>query len=540
MFTWIKRLVTRSIDRPAVPLGQAYADLLRPGITHSGVPVTRDTVLSIPSFRRGVNLISSTVARLPLIVYRTQRDGSKVEDDNHPAYPLLRRKPSAYQTAFIFWQTIVSDILIEGNGYALCSRNSYADPTELTRLDPGQTYPVYEGDRLLYMTKSGNTWVKILPENILHFPYLGDGFSGYSTVDQVAESLGLCMATRRYGSVFFKNNASAGMLVSLPGFFKDKEELDKFKQGWNEYHMGVDKAHRLGILQGGATATRDTTNNEQAQFLQTREFEDKQIAVLLGLPPHKLGLNVATSYNSLTEENRSFSIDTISPLCSMIEQECEAKLLRENEQARQTRTIEFRLSDLERADHATEVATDLQELNNGGMTLRQYLTKHNRPTDDLGEEADWHRMPSNVVFMEEDDTPPPAPPGQVVPQGDNQGQANQDQGQELPSDQGGNQDQGNQGDNQKRLQALLLADVERQLTRVRKAVTAAASKPDFDPDAVLRQHGAIFVEAVAPALPDAAERVQRWTASVGEELRAVTRDQVPAVLDRLTAEEFLR
>ena len=41
----------------------------------------------------------------------------------HPAHDVIKYKPNEYQTAYEFWETIVSNAVINGVGYALIERD---------------------------------------------------------------------------------------------------------------------------------------------------------------------------------------------------------------------------------------------------------------------------------------------------------------------------------------------------------------------------------------------------------------------------------
>jgi phage portal protein BeeE len=91
----LKRLMNwwkRSVEYPTVPLAQAYNYLTHGIESTSGVQVNQVTVLGYPAVWRGVNLIASKLAVLPLNVYKDTRDGGRVEDANHPCLVAVKKK----------------------------------------------------------------------------------------------------------------------------------------------------------------------------------------------------------------------------------------------------------------------------------------------------------------------------------------------------------------------------------------------------------------------------------------------------------------
>lgn len=418
MFDWLKRLTRGAYyENPANPWTTA---LLTPP-SSSGIAVSRETVLGYPALWRGVNLIASTCARLPLNLYQRQSNDTRRVADNHPSHWLMQR-PSNLVGKFLFFQTLIAHVKLKGNGYALIGRDANFQPNSLAILDPEITHPVYETTinadksvsvQLYYKTGYGNDLIKLLPQEILHFRNLShDGICGYSILDMLKESLGLGMALQKFGSVYFKHSGRPGTIVSLPGFFKDDEEVTKFRKDWENFHAGLDNAHKTAILQGGATVVSPGLNNEQAQWILAREFEVKSIANIIGVPPHKLGANISTSYNSLEQENKSFLSD-LEPMLTMIEEELDNKLLTEVQKNRDSHYFEFKREALERADTRTEIDTLISQVNNGLLTLNQYYALKNM--EGIGEEGDKHRMPSNFVLLEDQAKQAQAPPAQPQP-----------------------------------------------------------------------------------------------------------------------------
>src|SRR3546814_3249845 len=66
-------------------------------------------VLGLAAAWACVNLLAGTIASLPLMVYRTGRDGRRNVATDHPLYRVLHDSPNADQTAVDFWEFIRSE-----------------------------------------------------------------------------------------------------------------------------------------------------------------------------------------------------------------------------------------------------------------------------------------------------------------------------------------------------------------------------------------------------------------------------------------------
>jgi HK97 family phage portal protein len=145
--------------------------------------------------------------------------------------------------------------------------------------------------------------------------------TGLSPIGYARESIGLGLATQRYGAGFFENGALPGAVVTAPGKFSD-DAAKLFASTWNDNHQGIGNAHKVGVLTEGATLNKVSVTPEDAQFLETRRFQVPDIARIYGVPPHLIAdAERSTSWGSgLAEQNMSFGQYTLRPLCERIEE----------------------------------------------------------------------------------------------------------------------------------------------------------------------------------------------------------------------------
>ncbi|NIP93981.1 MAG: phage portal protein, partial [Akkermansiaceae bacterium] len=146
---------------------------------------------------------------------------------------------------------------------------------------------------------------------------------------------------------------------------------------------------------------------EDAQLLQTRAFQVREVATWLGLPPHKVGDETRTSFASLEQENQAFLSDSIDPWLVMIEDELEAKLLTTRENEDETHAIEFTRQALLRADVTARSGFYQVMRSQGIMTTNEVRSRENLDPVDGG---DTLLVPLNVQNIPADEEPPAKPP----------------------------------------------------------------------------------------------------------------------------------
>jgi HK97 family phage portal protein len=369
-----------SLENPAVPLSaidedDPLYDALTGGAgrSASGVRVTRGRALGLSAVWRGVNLIAGDVGRHAFRVYRYEGDGL-VTDPRHQA-ALVMRKPNDYMTPFTFRQTLQSHALLDGNGYAYIVRDPITSiPLELLPLDPNRTWPVRVNGELWYVFETDEPipgrrrkrgMVKITSTDMLHIKGLGfDGLQGYPVIRILRETIGGAVAARDYGTRYFRNNARPGIVIQCPTAMKP-EAINNLRESWERLHTGIDNAHRTAILRDGCTLVTYDVSAKNAQLLENREFDAREIANVLGVPPHKLGDPSKTAYNSLESENNGYREDTLDSWFVAWEQECDSKLLTEEEKANESHCCRFDSRPLSRIN-ATDRATFYNQGINGG------------------------------------------------------------------------------------------------------------------------------------------------------------------------------
>ena len=399
--TGVEAIDTRAtIESPDVPLTSDNIIRYLGGSngSQSGVNVTRQTALGYPPLWRGINLIAKDVGNLPVDVYRRGGAGGRERDVNHAANRVLKRNPAPNVTCSQFKTTLTAHALLEGNGYARIHRDAAARPIRLEILNPAQT-------SLVRNTKTGRFWYlnytaagserRYNPENVIHIRGLSfDGLTGYSALDLLKDSLGLGIAAQRYGSTFFKNNAQPGVIIQVPYRIRDEEMAAAIKKRWTEKHGGLENAHEPAVTDEGTKVVPLGGTNETAQFIQTREFELRMVAAILGIPPHKLGDNTRTSYGSLEQENQAYLSEALKPWLTGWQEELGEKLLTEDEKDMQTHFVEFNVRDLVRVDQKSRFESYNIGIMGGFMKRSEARSAENLPADDA---VDTFLQPLNMV-----------------------------------------------------------------------------------------------------------------------------------------------
>jgi hypothetical protein len=260
-----------------------------------------------------------------------------------------------------------------------------------------------------------NQEATIAREDMLHIRGFGDSLEGAGVVTKARESFGLGMAAAKYGSVFFKNGARPSAVLEHPARLGEEAERT-LRASWENLHTGdLENKHKIAILEEGMKLNIFQMSNEDAQFLQTRQFEIREVANWFGLPPHKLGDTTRTAFASLEQENQSFLDDSLDPWLVSWEAECMDKLLSDEEKDSDSHVIEFMRQALARANLTDQAAFYASGLQNGYMNRDEVRNRINlNPIPDG--EGEKFFVPLNMGLTgEEEPAPKPAPAASALP-----------------------------------------------------------------------------------------------------------------------------
>jgi HK97 family phage portal protein len=380
-----------SLENPNLPLTDAnvWSDVFGDGFeSAAGVSVTHAAALRISAVFRGVNLISTTVGKLPLFVQRrTGEANDKERDAGHPAYSLCRRKPNPYHSALTFRQTLTAHAILNGNGYAYIDRDGAGRPVALLPLLPDRTYPIRVAGELSYVTETnGSQPFPLSAADVIHIRGLGfDGLTGYSVFRLASDDFGLSIAQTKFAGKFFSNAATPKVVIEVPGELSDGA-YKRLKESWTRTSQGLDNAHKTAILEESAKVSPLSVSAKDSQLQESRKFDLVSIANWLGLPVHKIGGEGRTAYASLEQENQSFLDEAIDPWLCTWETELFDKLLTERQKAEDSHDIEFERKALLRTDVSARGEFYQKSVGAPFMTRNEARSRENLSPIDGGDE----------------------------------------------------------------------------------------------------------------------------------------------------------
>jgi HK97 family phage portal protein len=202
-----------------------------------------------------------------------------------------------------------------------------------------------------------------------------DGITGVNPIQLHRESIGLAMATEEHGARLFSNGAKMGGILRHPQRFKDVETGRRVAQSFDAATSGSN-AHRTVVLEEGMEWQQITMNSEDAQFLQTRQYQVEDIARIFRVPPVLIGYSdKASTYASAEQFFLSFVTHTMTPWFVRWEQAIQRDLINEGEQL--THFAEFIVNGLLRGDSQARSDFYTKMFNVGAYSQNDIRAKEN-------------------------------------------------------------------------------------------------------------------------------------------------------------------
>lgn len=285
--------------------------------------------LTLSAVYRAIELKSNAVASIPIEIYNTNLLGekikySKIDDLSY----ILNERPDSRMDAFTFWKMIVTDLDINGNGYAIIDRGMNGIVNGLIYV-PANLVSIVNADMIfedpIYFI-AGSSEGNFSHENIIHIRnYTTNGVMGISTLTYARNTLSLAYNTEHSANRTFQ---SGGKLsgVYIVNEYLDEEKRSDIEDSWKKTFSDPDSSG-VAILEQGNTFTPIQLNNKDLMMIESRQFNVIDIARFFNVSPILLYDYSKMSYSGLEQTMLEFLSTTIQPILSKIEKELNYKLI---------------------------------------------------------------------------------------------------------------------------------------------------------------------------------------------------------------------
>lgn len=363
----------------------------------SGIIISAENSLMVGTIYACVNLKANTIAKLPLQVFKKNKN-SRERATLHQVSYLLEKRPNPYQTPFVFKHTVTVHRNLWGKAYIRMAFNNRGEVIGLYLLEPSRTQIVADSDNklwFLYSDSKGN-FKKYDHSEIIYLPYLStDGINGKSPITIARETAGTMKAAQRLmGSIYESGTMSTSVLKTSEKISPEAKKV--LRNSWQEANAGLDNAGKVAILDGGFEYESIPMSLQDAEFVASQKFNIAEIARIFNVPLHMLNELDRSTNNNIEHQSMEFIHNTIQPELVAWEEEMNYKLFTTNEQKKYY--VKFNLNSAMRGDSNSRATFYEKMLDRGAFSINKVLELEDM--DGIGELGDIHRVDLNHVSIE--------------------------------------------------------------------------------------------------------------------------------------------
>lgn len=364
--------------------------------TASGIRVTPEVGLKIGAVYAACRNLAEDIGTLPLPVYRHVGENGRERDRSHPVDAVLNVRGNAEMSAADVRQTIQGHAALRGTGWGEIEFNGRG-VAGLWPLQPHRMKTVRNGrngvrvkgapdGQLLHLYHLPDGGLKVFhPDRIFRLPgWGGDGIEGHSIVRLAASSIALAAAAQEFAERNFSNDARPGIALKHKGLLSD-DAYRHLEESWAEAHQGLERSQQVAILEDGVEIEQIPISAADAQLLESRLFQLRDIGNWFRMPPDKLQDYERSTFSNIEHSDLVYVKYTLRSWFVRWEQQIRLSMLTD------THFAEHVAEGLLRGDQAAR-ATFYHSLRiDGALTANQIAAKENFPPieDGMGDELMW-------------------------------------------------------------------------------------------------------------------------------------------------------
>lgn len=320
--------------------------------------------MSLSTFYAAVNLVSNSIAMMPW----------KFKDDKNNELPKSNYLYHLFDNSIIsrynIIKNVVKDIILYGNGFIYIERDEETGQPKTLHYSPAkQTAIKYDelNHKLYYYNFS---YLDRIDDgtNYLHF-YMNsdDGFIGKGVLKYAYNVLDIASVIQNATSSYYSTAGQQFGIVSpngpLPEVGNQQKQLDKLVQKWEEAQMKANKG--TVFFPSDLKFTPMTNTAKDSALIEAREYNAVEVGrFICNISPVLLGDLRHLAYNSLTESQREFVIHSLAPIVTMIEEQCNKKLIMPSKYCKQFVDLD---ENYILANDAEKQANEITTLTNSGI-----------------------------------------------------------------------------------------------------------------------------------------------------------------------------
>jgi len=326
---------SQNAAEPKNPTPASFSRFKRNIKSRAGKVVTVESSKSVATAYRAKTILGDAFALTPLQLFQ------EIDDQKVRIRPDFRTRNAPYLvhvspnlwgwTPFLYKKTLMEWLLFYGNFY---SWSPPVWPFQKYILPADTTYPVFDEDGSIWyatiLIKTGKIDYIPGPE-VLHVLINPDesGQVGRGVIEYARETLGRQIAAYDAESQLFSQGLTPAAIMQVNATL-DAEGRKAYRDSYGEVMSG--EGPRLAVLDSRITKFEPVTMTlVDAQFLESIQATDRDIANFFGMPLHMLNMG-KEAYSSNEQKYLEYRSETLDPYFVQTEQGARIKWIPQAQQ----------------------------------------------------------------------------------------------------------------------------------------------------------------------------------------------------------------
>ena len=327
--------------------------------------------MTLSAVYRATEIISDSIAILPVKIQQTDKKNAKNEMSNHPLNIVFGDKNNNNNLSkYTLMKLLIQSVILKGNGFAYIERAQDGTVIGLRYLEAQDVLINYNKytNKLYYSTTVLNNKKRthIEPINMIHLiKNTYDGVTGLSVLSFAARTIKTSSNTEKSAESFFENGCNLSGVLTVQGQLQQKQR-EEIRSSWQQAYSNGGRG--LAILQGNMSYQPIQISAKDSQMIESRQYNVQDIARFFGISPVLLGDLSHTSYNTIEAVQNEFLLHTLQPYITMVENEFNRKLLKPSES---NLNIFLETNEILRVDKSAQANYYSTMLSNGVMSRNE-------------------------------------------------------------------------------------------------------------------------------------------------------------------------
>jgi HK97 family phage portal protein len=339
-----------------------------------------------------IDMIASAFAGLSGTFYDIE---TRQAIKDHRLYKLIK-EPNYEETKFTFFYNSVKDYF-DGNVYWYCYYDEEGEIISLFRLNTNSVRVKRDQDNQKVFMYKGQEYYS---DKILHIPsrYGYNGVAGNSIFNECRTIFSTASEIDSYTNGTFNNSIGKRLIIDITKRYPDasNEQIQQLRNKFMAQYAGAKNAGTPLIKSKDidySSIDSGLTDNRSNQLVENREFQEREVSKLFGVP---LALLTGKETANLEALYTIFTENAIRPVATAFEQEIN-KLIPVVD--RDSIYFEYSYNSLMKTSLQARIEAYTKQINNGMLSVNEVRHKENLAEVEAG---DTLFIPANLMPLRKD------------------------------------------------------------------------------------------------------------------------------------------